>query len=80
MQGLHERVIDRDNKDLAGILELVTGNVAWDVGVGACWREGSRNSNDETFAGGEFFGEIDLVAGGVLEEINVRNSIALLNL
>jgi len=34
---LHEGVIDGDDEDLAGILNLGMGDVAWDMGVGACW-------------------------------------------
>ncbi len=36
-EDLHEGIIDRNNKDLAGVLELGVGNVARDVRVGAGW-------------------------------------------
>jgi hypothetical protein len=34
---LHEGVIDGDHKDFASFLKLGVGDVAWDMGVGACW-------------------------------------------
>jgi hypothetical protein len=33
---LHESIVNRDDEDLAGILDLGVGDVAGDVGVGAC--------------------------------------------
>jgi hypothetical protein len=40
------------------------------VGVRAARRERSGDTNDETLAGGEFLGEIDLGAGRVLEDLD----------
>ncbi len=34
---LHERVIDGDDEDFAGVAELRAADVARDVSVGACW-------------------------------------------
>lgn len=36
-EDLHEGVIDGDDKDFTGVLELCVGDVVWDVRVGAGW-------------------------------------------
>lgn len=77
---LHERIVDGDNKDLSSSLELVTVHVAGNVGVGASGRESGGNTNDDTLGRGELVGEIDLVAGRVLEEVDIGDGITLLNL
>jgi hypothetical protein len=41
---LHERVIHRDDKDLAGIFQLGGVDVTWDMFLGARGREGCRNT------------------------------------
>lgn len=50
------------------------------MGVGASWRESGGNTNDDTLARGELFGKIDLVAGRILEEVDIGYGITLLNL
>lgn len=77
---LHESIVDGDNKDLPGTLEFVTGDVAGDVGIGACWRKGGGDTYDETFARAELLGEVDLVPGGVLKQVDVRDGVALFDL
>jgi hypothetical protein len=34
---LHEWVVDRNHKDLTGILDLGMVDIAWDMRFGACW-------------------------------------------
>jgi hypothetical protein len=34
---LHERIVDGDDENFAGVLQLSVGNVVWDVRVCACW-------------------------------------------
>lgn len=60
---LHESVVDRDNKHLSSILELVACNVAGNVLLGARGREGRRDTDDDAFARGQLLREVDLVAG-----------------
>lgn len=43
--------------------------------VGAAGGEGSRDADDETFAGLEFLGEVDLLAWRALEELNARDGV-----
>lgn len=45
--GFTEWVIDGDDKDLAGILEVLAVDVAGNVRVGAAWREGRWDTNDD---------------------------------
>ena len=73
---LHKSIINRDNKSLACASKLVTQHIAWDVMVGAARRESSRDTDDETFARGELFGEVDLVAGRVFVEVDIGDGVS----
>lgn len=66
-----KRIIDRDNKDFAGTLELVAIDVARDMSGRAGRAEGGRHADDEAFAGGKLLGQVDLVAGGTFDEVDV---------
>ena len=48
--------------------------------VRASWREGSRNTNDQTVAGCELLRQVDLIAWRVLEQLDVWNGVADFNL
>jgi len=76
---LHDKgVVDRDDEDITGILELLVVDVTGNVGFGARRTESSRDTNDKTLAL-EDLGDGDLVAGRVLHQLNVRNRVADLN-
>ena len=77
---LHEGIVDGDDEDFARILELGVGEVAGDVGVGATGGEGGGDSDDDAFPGGELFGEVDLVAWGIFEEIDGGDGVACFDL
>jgi hypothetical protein len=72
---LHESIVDCDDEDPTGTTKFVTHHVSWDVVVGAARGEGSRDADDETFAGLEFLGEVDLLAWRALEELNARDGV-----
>lgn len=77
---LHPGVIDCDDKDLASGLQLVTGNVSWNMVARASRRESSGNANDETLARGELFGQVDPVAWRCFEKLDVRNGVTFFDL
>ena len=37
--------------------------------------KGRRHTDDKTFAGGELLGQVDLIARGTFDEVDVRNRI-----
>lgn len=74
--GFHDKwVIDRDNKDLAGILELVAADVARDMSGRARRAEGCWHANDEAFAGRELLGQVDLITRGTFDEVDIGDGI-----
>ncbi len=48
--------------------------------LGAGGRESRGDTDDNTFAGSELLGEVDLVAGRILEEVNVGDGVAFFDL
>ena len=105
---LHKRVVNRDHKDLASVLQRGVVDVTGHVGAGACracglkdhssatgtgtrtavyrgceriWKrtEGSRDADDNAFTL-EFLGDVDLVAGRGLDELNAGDGIAHLDI
>lgn len=50
--------------------------MSFDAGVSLGWSgsihtEGGRHADDEAFAGGKLLGQVDLVAGGTFDEVDV---------
>jgi hypothetical protein len=66
----HKSIIHSQHKHLPRTTQLVTQHVTRDVGVRAARRESSGDTDDEALAGGEFLGEVDFVARGVLEDLD----------
>lgn len=63
----HKSIIDADDEDLAGVLELVAVQIARDVLGGATWAESGGDADDDAVGWwGEFLFEGDLGAGGGL--------------
>lgn len=73
---LHEGIINRDDKDLAGVLELGMGDELGDMVVGAGWGKGSWDADDDGRAVANLSGQVDLVAGVGLGEVDARNGIS----
>ena len=48
--------------------------------LGAGGRESSGDTDDDTFARSELLGKVDLVAGRVLEEVNIGDGVAFFDL
>lgn len=64
----HKRIVDRDDKYLARLLETRVVHVRRDMLARASAREGSGHTNDVPIAGLELLSEVDLVARRVLDE------------
>lgn len=56
-------------------LKFIAGAL-WFLGGGVILTEGCGDANDETFARGELLGQIDLIARGTLDEVDVGDGIA----
>ena len=92
---LHEGVVHGDDKDLTGLLELGVVDIARNVRTGAgracgwstfypCFvcsdsRTESCGDTDDYTLALQLIGEVDLVAGGVLDEVQAGNGVALLD-
>lgn len=73
----HKRIINRDNKHPPRILKLGVVHEARHVAARARAGEGSRHADDDAIAARELAREVDLVAGGVLDEdVEVRDAVA----
>lgn len=66
---LHESIVDGNHENLALLFSLFIGEVARNMRVRAARRESSWDTNDETFARGQFFGEVDSVARTIFPEL-----------
>lgn len=77
-QNLHESIIDADDKHLTSILDAGVVDVAGDMLLGARTGEGGGYTDDDAVvdAGAVLLGQIHLVAGRVLLQLDARDLVA----